>query len=198
MKYLNYILISILLSSCTGPKCNLGFKEFLNKSFLKHWQENTKSYISKKGDKKLKYLLNSETQLGISMFNREDFIKISDTLINRYGNLKFGTLTIIELNTAGEKNTSNKYIITSCEDSALVIRFKLGADGWGIFSVKNIEREKISILKGLLNSENTNNYFGSGINELASYTEIESNSKINVKVYGFLSREQYEGINELN
>lgn len=103
MRKIPYILIILFLSSCCRTNCNLKFNDIFNKAFLEYWQKSTQDYILKKGDKKLKLLLESENKLKMSMFSRESFMEISDTLLNRYDSQRFNSLIVIELNTTGKK-----------------------------------------------------------------------------------------------
>jgi len=204
MKSIILILIACILNSCLpSNKCKKSLDTVFDKQFLIIWQRKTVEDIITNGDSKLKYLLESEVNENISIFNRNEFVNNSLRLRSKYKDLRFSELYILEMNYSGEVNRHLKFIIAKCREESFVIRCIFGIKGWDILNTYTVESAVVEKMNNLLlNSKEINgnkyNYWGNTITEVGSITCVKNENQIAVKVFGGLNKQQYDAIDDLN
>lgn len=197
MKYIRAHLLCIILVflSCTNTsKCKLKILDVLNPVSLDTWEIATNLEIDKLADDRLSFLKKSETNKGISIFDRKKFIDYLGSKDYKLNQEYFTKLFIVEINNSGEVNTKDKYLILLCGDSTQVIKFSSIIGKWSMID-RHFEESK-KVLTGINNinprtnvPRNSNN-----LDEILSISEFFAEGQVKVKVFSALDEVQWKSL----
>jgi hypothetical protein len=194
MKNIALFLLIIFINSCSPKKnCNLKFEQYLNSNFLKLWDEQTINKMKEMDSKKAIILLDFEKRHKGAIFDRSDFLQ---TVENNYklNDNRFGEFSIFEIKYTGEKNQNIKYLIGSCGDESIVVKYGQGINGWIVSSEYKINTEKVEHLYKVLLEKDKQEYWGSSITEVGCLTRIKGVSQVSVQVIESLSKLQFDAL----
>ncbi|KIO74564.1 hypothetical protein TH53_25745 [Pedobacter lusitanus] len=183
-----------MLGSCSNrERCTLNFNQYSNDDFLRLWNDETNRALLQKGDEKSIRLLDFEKKNNASVFSRKSFFEIFKEKEDN-NNIQFSELSIFEILYTGEKNQSIKYLINSCGEESIIVKYSLGINGWIVSDKYKINIEKVEHLYKVLKEKDKEVYWGGNITEVACLTRIKGSNQVNVQVIESLNRLQFDAV----
>jgi hypothetical protein len=157
----------------------------------------TQINIDTQNDSKLASLLKYEREDKISVFERQAFL--NDVFkLEELKNYKFNSLIIVELNVSGERYSSIKYLLVSCDSETTVIKYELNPNKWELIKVHVVKTDEIySAIKLLTDNSDNTIYWGNNVTDLIAISKFGKHNEINVEVFGGLSKKRFDALKVL-
>ncbi|CAM4114611.1 hypothetical protein SAMN06265348_103287 [Pedobacter westerhofensis] len=195
MRYLGLIILIIVCSSaCRTEECIRSCSTDFNISVLSLWEKQTNINIKYRRNNKLRSLFESAAKDKISIFDRRIFLQDISNLkeLDLY---KFDSLIVIEINRSGEVYTSKKYLLASCRQDVVIIKFQLSPKKWELIQTYKLRKDKLDdAVKLLTNRSDTTIFWGDNVTDLVAVSKFRGQNEISVEVFGNLSEKQYKAL----
>ena len=191
------ILLMFFYSSCRQPVYRLSFSQNFNTSVLKVWEQQTKTSVKKKNDAKLISTFDLEKKDGITVFDRESFVKYVSSIGNLH-NYTFDSLSVVEFNTSGEENGYTKFLLAYCGQKVEVIKFDRIVGVWKLsLRFEKSKDETHDLIKKVSNQKDEKPYWGQYLADVLVISKFIGNNNCEVELYGSLGKTQYDALMQL-